>query len=65
MLCTYAVLNMNCERLGQIVYAFKEKVRKKKFISYKAINIKMYIWVGPITRKAQQECAVSLPKKLW
>ena len=23
---------MNCERLGQIVYAFKEKVRKKKNI---------------------------------
>ena len=47
------------------VYAFKEKVRKKKKkLSYKAINkkkTKKYIWVGPVTRKAQQECAVSLP----
>ena len=42
----------------------KKKCEKKKKLSYKAINkkkTKKYIWVGPVTRKAQQECAVSLP----
>lgn len=41
-----------------------KKKCEKKNLSYKAINkkkTKKYIWVGPVTRKAQQECAVSLP----
>ena len=49
---------------GSCICLQRKSAKKKKKLSYKAINkkkTKKYIWVGPVTRKAQQECAVSLP----
>ena len=41
----------------------KKKCEKKIYLTRQLIKkkTKKYIWVGPVTRKAQQECAVSLP----